>query len=369
MGTMVSQVIDVQAIKARVDLVDLTSAHVRLKKVATTRGGEWAGPCPFCNGRDRFRVQPEKGLWFCRQCSPPGRWQDAIAFVMRRDGVSFTEACRILGASASELGDTTSARRRSTPKVQQVVQLADDQEPTAAWRSRALQLVTECEQALWSAGGARARAYLAGRGLQEETLRVWRIGFQPEDRRFEAPAQWGLDDDRRVWLARGITLPWLIDGRIWQVKIRTNALASDDRYKSIRGGHPLLYGADTLVPGEPAVLCEGELDTLLMWQAVQDRTAVVSLGSASRWPTRLGALLLAQATPLLAAYDVDDEGRRGAERLRKLAPRVRRIVPPVGKDVGEFVASGGRVRAWITYELERAAYTRTAKHGGGVPVS
>jgi hypothetical protein len=39
----VSGSIDVQAIKARVDLADLVGRDVRLKKVATTRGGEWAG--------------------------------------------------------------------------------------------------------------------------------------------------------------------------------------------------------------------------------------------------------------------------------------------------------------------------------------
>jgi Zinc-binding domain of primase-helicase len=69
---VVGQRIDADAIKARVDLVDLAGRDVHLRKVATTRGGEWAGPCPFCGGRDRFRVQPEKGLWFCRQCSPNG---------------------------------------------------------------------------------------------------------------------------------------------------------------------------------------------------------------------------------------------------------------------------------------------------------
>src|SRR5438128_12353476 len=104
---MVTSPIDVQAIKQRVDLVNLACRQTRLRKVATTRGGEWAGPCPFCGGRDRFRVQPEKGLWFCRQCSPDGRWQDAIAFVMKRDGVPFAEACRILGGSRSELGEAT----------------------------------------------------------------------------------------------------------------------------------------------------------------------------------------------------------------------------------------------------------------------
>jgi len=132
------------------------------------------------------------------------------------------------------------------------------------------------------------------------------------------------------------------------------AATQGDKYASIRGGHPLLYGADTLVPGSPAVLAEGELDTLLLWQAMHDRTATVSLGSATRWPTRRAALLLAQAHPLFLAYDVDAEGERGAQRMQQLAPHARRIRPPTGKDVGEFVEAGCRARAWIVYELKRA---------------
>lgn len=343
--------IDTAALKARVDLGDVVSRDVRLKKVASTRGGEFAGPCPFCGGRDRFRVQPSKGLWFCRQCSPDGRWQDAIAFVMKRDGVPFAEACRILGASPSELGEGVASKRVASAPV-----FAEDVEPSDIWRARASAFVEACEAVLWSTAATRARAYLAARGLREETLRLWRVGFHDADRR-EPAGQWGLpdfDEEGRtatVWLPRGIVLPWLTGVTAWQLKIRR---ATDDpKYWSIQGGHPLLYGADTLVPGQPAVMCEGEIDTLLLWQAAYDRTAVVSLGSASRRPTRRAALLLAQAVPLLIAYDADDEGERGSERLQQLAPRVHRIRPPAGKDVGEFVESGGRPKAWIAYELKR----------------
>jgi DNA primase len=344
--------VDVQALKQRVDLVDLVGRQVRLKKVASTRGGEFAGPCPFCHdGHDRFRVQPQTGLWFCRQCSPPGRWQDAIAFVQKRDGCSFADACRILGASPSELGEQV--RPHSAPPVPT---FAADVVPPPAWRSRARELVETCATTLWTDVGARARRYLAGRGFLEETLRVWRIGFQPDERRFAPAAEWGLEGlTPSVWLPCGIVIPWFLGDDICQLKVRTTARDPKERYKAVRGGHPLLYGADTLVPGGPAVLCEGELDTLLVWQAVYDRTATVSLGSASRWPTRYGALLLAQATPLLLAYDADREGDKGAERLQQLAPHARRITPPVGKDVGEFVEAGGRVKAWITYELARVA--------------
>jgi DNA primase len=58
--------IDVKALKQQVDLLDLVGRDTQLRKVASTRGGEYAGPCPFCGGRDRLRVQPERRLWWCR---------------------------------------------------------------------------------------------------------------------------------------------------------------------------------------------------------------------------------------------------------------------------------------------------------------
>jgi hypothetical protein len=135
------------------------------------------------------------------------------------------------------------------------------------------------------------------RGLiDDDTLRLWVVGYNPRDRREPAPS-WGLDGED-VWLPRGLVLPWLVGGdRVSMVKIRRPAADRPrDKYVAVRGGHPLLYGADTLRPGWPAVLCEGELDTLLVAQAAEDRTATVSLGSASRRPTKRGALLLGEGS-------------------------------------------------------------------------
>ncbi len=53
------------------------------------------------------------------------------------------------------------------------------------------------------------------------------------------------------------------------------------------------------------------------------------------------------------AYDVDAEGDKGAERLRQLSPRMRRVRLPVGKDVTAFWQAGGRVRDWVRFELAR----------------
>jgi hypothetical protein len=53
-----------------------------------------------------------------------------------------------------------------------------------------MRFLEEAEAVLWSVEGARARAYLHTRGLTDETLRVWRIGFQPEEGRHDPAEQW-----------------------------------------------------------------------------------------------------------------------------------------------------------------------------------
>ncbi len=57
----------------------------QLRKVAATNGGEFAGPCPFCGGKDRFHVQPNKNRWLCRGCTG-GRWKGPWDYYERRDG-------------------------------------------------------------------------------------------------------------------------------------------------------------------------------------------------------------------------------------------------------------------------------------------
>ena len=165
--TMTRPVIDTGAIKQRTDLLGLIGADTRLKKVASTGGGEYAGPCPFCGGRDRFRVQPAKGRWWCRGCSDGSRWQDAIGYVRRREGLGFTEACRRLGASPSGVSMTRPwpPRRwsaaghpsRPRPPTAPIVpapaplpELAEGLEPSAAWRAAGMRFLEDAEAVLWS---------------------------------------------------------------------------------------------------------------------------------------------------------------------------------------------------------------------------
>src|SRR6516165_10035464 len=70
----------------RADIVGVAERlGARLKK----SGGEWIGPCPVCGGRDRFAINPRKGLFNCRGCGIGG---DAIALVMHAEGCDFRKA-------------------------------------------------------------------------------------------------------------------------------------------------------------------------------------------------------------------------------------------------------------------------------------
>ncbi len=61
-------------------------------------------------------------------------------------------------------------------------------------------------------------------------------------------------------------LPWLAEDKLGHIQVRTSSHDRQERYLSLRGGHPWLFGAGTLVADEPAVLLQGVLDTLLVRQ-------------------------------------------------------------------------------------------------------
>jgi hypothetical protein len=77
-------------------ILDRIQERVPLRRVASTNGGEWAGPCPFCGGIDRLRCWPNadgKGRFWCRKC---GKHGDEIDFLRLTEGIGYLEACKKL---------------------------------------------------------------------------------------------------------------------------------------------------------------------------------------------------------------------------------------------------------------------------------
>jgi DNA primase len=344
--SMQSSSIDTVALLASVDLLALVSRDTTLRKVSSTRGGEYAGPCPFCrDGHDRFRVQPEQQRWWCRSCSPDERWSDAIGYVMRRDNLNFVEACRVLGAPDNNQPVALVPRPRPA--------LVAKSMPTERWCQAAEALVTACETTLWSDRGELVRRWLIEqRGLTEATIRRWRLGWNGADLR-RPRDRWGLapDGNRTVWIPGGLVIPWYLDAAIAAIKIRRPR--GEPRFVAVVGSCQVLYGVETLVDHHVVVLVESELDAMLVEQEAGDLVAVVAAGTArASLDDRAISRLLGQSR-ILVAYDNDGPGDAAAARLLAMSTRMRRHPTVSGKDPGEFYAHGGGLRDWITMGIVR----------------
>lgn len=244
----------------QVSVLHLVEPDTTLVRIAGTGGGEYAGPCPFCGGADRFHVTPAAGKWFCRQCAPRGG--DAIDYVMRRQNIAFQEAITYLTGQTS-LPARPAAAVYAPPR-------AAPAWTRPAWQHAAQLLAEQARWALAALEGAEARAYLTGRGLAPAAWQAWRLGF------------------RRAWhTARGaalpaLTLPWHAPtGEIMAVQYRfcDPALGKHDRFGQKPGGDRRLCGLPLLAGRDTLILCEGELNAVSLWQVAHDWADVLSFGS------------------------------------------------------------------------------------------
>lgn len=147
-------------VKAKLDLVDVIRGYIDLKPA----GVNFRANCPFHREKSpSFIVSPDKQIWHCFGC---GKGGDLFTFVMDIEGLSFIETLRLLAPKAGvEL-------KQADPKL-------------ASQRSRALdamELATKYYHHILTTSkqAQPARDYLAKRGLSEETINEWRIGYSPD---------------------------------------------------------------------------------------------------------------------------------------------------------------------------------------------
>ena len=330
----------------QINLLDVISRNTRLRRVAATHGGEYAGPCPFCGGRDRFRVWPDSdrpGYW-CRGC---GRHGNALQYLRDHDGLSFLEAC------ASLYGDETdqSRRRRFIPSHPELAPRNSGEEPNPFWQDAARVFCMHAVRLLWSPCGATALAYLRQRGLHDETIRRAALGYNPQAY-YDAPGLWGFPRwDRPLWLAAGIVIPWVVKGSIWCVRFRSCNDDANFRYIQVRGGGNALYRAASVQADAPAVLVEGEFDALTIEQEAGDLVAVAANGSTNGGRRSRWIETLASASLVLLSHDADLAGDRAAAWWHKRLHNAQRWRPQ-WKDANTMLQEGADVRSWIASGLE-----------------
>ena len=155
-----------QTVKQQADIVKVIEGYIRLRKAGAQR---FTGLCPFHKEKTpSFSVHAGQQFFYCFGCQATG---DVFSFVGKIENVGFPEAVRIV---AQKCGIPLPKREFSSPEeaagARLRTKLLELHETAAAW----------FEEQLRSPGGALAREYLAGRGLTDEGIRRFRIGYAPD---------------------------------------------------------------------------------------------------------------------------------------------------------------------------------------------
>jgi len=363
----------VDAVKAAAEILPLVEDYVRLRKA----GGTYKGLCPFHQERTpSFTVTPARGTFKCFGCGEGG---DAISFVEKIENVDFVGAIEHLGRrfgvqiDYEEISPEADAARRRKERLSQLLERA----------------TTFYERMLWdSEHGAKAREYLASRGLGEDVCKQFRLGYAPGGptlaRRAIAEG-YTLDELRATGLAnargndyfnRRIVFP-LTDARGHVRGFQARKLYDDDPLQAKYVNSPeselfkkgdLLYGLDTarqaIAKQDRAVVVEGNTDVIALRQA-EFAPVVASMGTAL---TEAQLRELNRLTKrIFLCFDADAAGQdatlRGMELAVKQGFEVKIVTLPKGTDPADDPAAfEEQLRAPVSYAVHRVRllYTKAA---------
>lgn len=176
---------ETELIKERIDLADLIGEYVPLKKAGTS----FKGLCPFHNEKSpSFVVTPEKKIWHCFGCGEGG---DHFSFVEKIEGTSFREVLQMLAERAGvELPQYNAAEAAAASDHRS--RLYDLQSLAAKFYHEIL---------VNQKAGAKAKEYILARGLSEESLEKFQVGY--------APNQW--DGLQKFLSAKGFSIEEMIE--------------------------------------------------------------------------------------------------------------------------------------------------------------
>ncbi|QDT35085.1 DNA primase [Thalassoglobus polymorphus] len=344
-----------EEVRSHTDIVGLISESVALQP--RSGGREYVGLCPFHDDHNpSMRVYPERQTFRCWSCSTGG---DVFTFVTERESVTFPEAVEIL------------ARRANLEIPKFVSGRSPQQESSRARQFEVLQWAESLFQRtlLNSPEAEPARKYLHGRGIDEETMRKFRLGFHPsgwdwliKQSQGKYPLQL-LEDVCLVakkdnggyydFFGHRIIFP-IHNERGQAVSFSGRLLPGDERPSKYKNGSAtpvfnksrLLYALDLardeIRNQDQAIVVEGYTDCIALHQhGIQN--AVVTMGTALT--DEQVTVLKRFARRVILCFDGDDAGQDAASRSveRFLAQDVdlRILTPPDKLDPADFLESHG----------------------------
>jgi len=359
-------------VKQAADIVEVISAHTDLRRA----GARYTGLCPFHDERTpSFSVDAQEKLYHCFGCGVGG---DVIKFVEEKDGLGFAEAVELLAdrygveIEREQEDPRAEARRQQRRRLEQLL------ERVAAYYS----------SYLWEASEAgKAREYLAERGLGEEALRAFGVGYAPsawdkilvrgQQAGFSAEELHGVGlvqrnrDGREYDRFRARIMFPIRDRRGRVLGFGGRAMRDDQGAKYVNTAETdffhksqLLYGVDrakaAIAKANRAVVVEGYTDVLALHQAgVEETVAVMGTAITGEQVATLSGMV----EEVVLALDADSAGQEAMLRAQRVAAgrkmRLRVAAMPAGEDPAEMMAAPGgaeRFRALIEAAVELNAF-------------
>ncbi|MGA9285535.1 MAG: DNA primase [Solirubrobacteraceae bacterium] len=343
-------------VRDAIDFVELVGTRTELRRAGAR---SYEGLCPFHDERSpSFSVEPMEKVYYCFGCQASG---DVFTFVQETEGVDFKGALELLADRAG---------------IQLEVEEEDSREAERRMRRERLwELLARTsgyyERYLWESGeAAQARAYLEGRGLGEEILKAFRVGYAPSawDRVLLASRRGGFSEKELYETGLGqrsqergglydrfrarIMFP-LADQRGRVLGFGARAMRDSQKPKYLntsdndiyhKGRH--LYGTDlarsAAAKAGEVILCEGYTDVIALHQAgFQNAVGLMGTALTDEQVGELGRM----AQTVLLALDADKAGQEAMLKASRLAARrnleLKVVELPAGADPADLIQREG----------------------------
>ncbi len=357
-----------QQIKERLNVVDVINGYVRLNKA----GVNYKALCPFHNEKTAsFMVSPSRQSWHCFGCGEGG---DIFTFIEKIENIEFLDALKLLAEKAGiEL-------EHSDPKAR-------------SEKDRIYEICEKAAQFFTASLSNPVIDYLHKRGLKDETISEWRIGYAPDSwdsfltflklkgyretemekagliiqapsSKFQVPRYHDRFRNRLmfpIFDTSGRVVAF--SGRIMS-DIISSKTESADTGKYINSPETILfnksrilYGFDRAKTGirknNAAILVEGQMDVILPWQ---DGVKNVVATSGTALTEEQLTIIKRLTNNLIMAFDMDDAGFRATKRGVDLAQMSGFSISVLrfesGKDAADFVLDNPGELAGIIEKAE-----------------
>lgn len=280
------------------EIARIVQSHLSVHKHVQEKSGPHAiADCIFCGKQKHLYVNLENGAWDCKVCNESGGfWKlaDQLGIRVRSSSVVRSPASVMLaGRANAQTGGSVLPPRP----------VADGPHLNMAKVTASCELVFSDNP-----DGLKVLEYLRKRGLNDETIRRFKLGLtymQDRDERGKSTSE------------PAVGIPYIEEGKVPMMKMRNLASEKDKRkFMRTKGGNSSLFNVDAIRGAKRAVLVEGEFDAISLHQVGITTVASTSLGAkkniSAEWMTALESV-----DEIVLWYDADEAGQDAVHYLTR----------------------------------------------------